>query len=350
MDFVPGPRGRDRQPPRRPRLRLRGRLGPLRRRGRGRPRRATTSGARRPTPTGSGSATSRSSPRRRGRACSTSSPTRTWSRYWGGRRPAPSRDPRFHYEPAIEAIAETDVAVEVSTAGLRKPVGELYPAPAFAEMCVDAGAAFALSSDAHVPEHIGYDYDERGQGDARLGRRRDRGVRGPRAQDGGARMTSRVGIGYDSHRFAAGRRLVLGGVEIEHELGSRATPTPTLVAHAITDAVLGRRRAGRHRIALPARRRALARRRLDRPAADRGGDGPRARRERRRDRDLRGAAPGRAPAGDGAPPERCGRRAGERQGDHATRAWAGSGAARASPASRSRCSRRTDVSRSWVAV
>ncbi len=80
-------------------------------------------------------------------------------KYWGDERPRPSRDPRFHYEPAIEAIADADVAVEVSTAGLRKPTAELYPADAFAEMCVDAGAAFALSSDAHVPEDVGRDYD-----------------------------------------------------------------------------------------------------------------------------------------------------------------------------------------------
>jgi histidinol-phosphatase (PHP family) len=78
---------------------------------------------------------------------------------WGPERPAPERDPRFHYEPAVEAIAESDAAVEVSTAGLRKPVGEIYPAPAFAEMCVEAGAAFSLSSDAHVPEDVGYAYD-----------------------------------------------------------------------------------------------------------------------------------------------------------------------------------------------
>ena len=78
---------------------------------------------------------------------------------WGDQRPAPPRDPRFYYEPAIEAIAESGIAVEVSTAGLRKPVGELYPSPAFAEMCVDAGAAFSLSSDAHLPEHVGYEYD-----------------------------------------------------------------------------------------------------------------------------------------------------------------------------------------------
>jgi histidinol-phosphatase (PHP family) len=78
---------------------------------------------------------------------------------WGARRPAPRRDPRFHYEPAVEAIANGEVAVEVSTAGLRKPVGELYPSTAFAEMCVEAGAPFSLSSDAHVPEHIGYEYE-----------------------------------------------------------------------------------------------------------------------------------------------------------------------------------------------
>jgi len=79
---------------------------------------------------------------------------------WGRARPMPERDPRFYYEPAVEAIAETGIAVEVSTAGLRKPVGEIYPAPTFAVMCVDAGAAFALSSDAHVPGDIGYAYEQ----------------------------------------------------------------------------------------------------------------------------------------------------------------------------------------------
>jgi histidinol-phosphatase (PHP family) len=78
---------------------------------------------------------------------------------WGAARAGPGRDPRHHYEPAVEAIAESGIAVEVSTAGLRKPVGEIYPSPAFAEMCVDAGAPFALSSDAHTPEQIGFAYD-----------------------------------------------------------------------------------------------------------------------------------------------------------------------------------------------
>ena len=51
---------------------------------------------------------------------------------WGAGRPAPERDPRAFYEPAVEAIAEAGVAVEVSTAGLRKPVDEIYPAAGFA--------------------------------------------------------------------------------------------------------------------------------------------------------------------------------------------------------------------------
>ncbi len=100
---------------------------------------------------------------------------------WGGGRPQPERDPRFFYEPAVEAIAASGIAVEVSTAGLRKPVGELYPASGFAEMCVEAGAAFALSSDAHVPEHVGFGYDravsflrELGVGEICVFERRDR--------------------------------------------------------------------------------------------------------------------------------------------------------------------------------
>jgi histidinol-phosphatase (PHP family) len=78
---------------------------------------------------------------------------------WGGARPLPELDLRVYYEPAVEAIAETGIAVEVSTAGLRKPAGEIYPAPAFAEMCAEAGAVFALSSDAHHPEQVGFRYD-----------------------------------------------------------------------------------------------------------------------------------------------------------------------------------------------
>lgn len=49
----------------------------------------------------------------------------------------------------------------------------------------------------------------------------------------------RVGLGYDSHRFAEGRRLVLGGVEIDHASGLSGHSDADAVAHAVTDALLG---------------------------------------------------------------------------------------------------------------
>jgi histidinol-phosphatase (PHP family) len=78
---------------------------------------------------------------------------------WGDDR-APARDPRFYYEIAMDGIADSDVAIEVSTAGLRKPVGEIYPSRAFLEMCLEAGRPVALSSDAHTPNDLAYRYDE----------------------------------------------------------------------------------------------------------------------------------------------------------------------------------------------
>jgi histidinol-phosphatase (PHP family) len=79
---------------------------------------------------------------------------------WGAARPTPPGDPRRYYEPALEAIAESGIAVEVSTAGLRKPVGEIYPAPAFLEAALETGAPIALSSDAHLPEQVGFAYEQ----------------------------------------------------------------------------------------------------------------------------------------------------------------------------------------------
>src|SRR5437667_9511844 len=49
----------------------------------------------------------------------------------------------------------------------------------------------------------------------------------------------RVGIGYDSHRFADGRKLILGGVEIPHPKGLAGHSDADAVAHAVTDAILG---------------------------------------------------------------------------------------------------------------
>ncbi len=79
---------------------------------------------------------------------------------WGAATPLPGGDLRRFYEPAVEAIAAAGVAVEVSTAGLAKPVGELYPAPEFAALCVEAGVPFTLASDAHVAADVGRAYDQ----------------------------------------------------------------------------------------------------------------------------------------------------------------------------------------------
>lgn len=54
----------------------------------------------------------------------------------------------------------------------------------------------------------------------------------------------RVGLGYDSHRFAEGRRLVLGGVEIPDHPGLSGHSDGDAVAHAVIDAILGAAAAG----------------------------------------------------------------------------------------------------------
>jgi 2-C-methyl-D-erythritol 2,4-cyclodiphosphate synthase len=54
-----------------------------------------------------------------------------------------------------------------------------------------------------------------------------------------ADATVRVGIGYDSHRFAPGRPLKLGGVLIPSEVGLLGHSDADAVCHAVTDAILG---------------------------------------------------------------------------------------------------------------
>jgi histidinol-phosphatase (PHP family) len=78
---------------------------------------------------------------------------------WGRIAPRPDGDLRRYYEPAVEAFLDADVAVELSTAGWRKPVAEQYPSVPFLEMLVDAGCPIALSSDAHQPDQVGFEYE-----------------------------------------------------------------------------------------------------------------------------------------------------------------------------------------------
>jgi 2-C-methyl-D-erythritol 2,4-cyclodiphosphate synthase len=54
----------------------------------------------------------------------------------------------------------------------------------------------------------------------------------------------RIGFGYDSHRLAEGRRLVLGGVEIPHDRGLLGHSDADVLVHAVCDAILGALAAG----------------------------------------------------------------------------------------------------------
>ena len=75
-----------------------------------------------------------------------------------GMRPAPEVIVELHAEYA-EAAADGGVAVEVSTAGLRKKVGELYPDPELLADCSARGVPATLASDAHVADDVGRDFE-----------------------------------------------------------------------------------------------------------------------------------------------------------------------------------------------
>ncbi len=75
-----------------------------------------------------------------------------------GRRP-PAAEVDLHHGQAVAAIAGAGVAVEVSTAGLRKPVGELYPDAGFLARCREHGVGATLASDAHVAQDVGRDFE-----------------------------------------------------------------------------------------------------------------------------------------------------------------------------------------------
>ncbi len=61
-------------------------------------------------------------------------------------------------DDAIAAIAETGVCLECSSAGLRKPIAELYPEPRLLARAKAAGIPVTLASDAHRPEDVARDY------------------------------------------------------------------------------------------------------------------------------------------------------------------------------------------------
>lgn len=72
----------------------------------------------------------------------------------------PAGDLRPYYEPVIQALADTGGVLEVSTAGLRKDVREIYPSREMLEMAFSAGVPVVINSDAHVPTDVGVDFHQ----------------------------------------------------------------------------------------------------------------------------------------------------------------------------------------------
>ncbi len=71
----------------------------------------------------------------------------------------PQRDPSALYTEVATSLRDAGICIEVSTAGLRKPVGEIYPGPHLLAECARHGVPVTLGSDAHQPTEVGSDFD-----------------------------------------------------------------------------------------------------------------------------------------------------------------------------------------------
>lgn len=87
----------------------------------------------------------------------------------------------------LDLAKETDTVLEVSTAGLRKPTGEIYPSRVILGMMKEREIPIVLSSDAHDPADVGYGYD------ASLRLVRETGYDELATFDGGVRTMKRIG-------------------------------------------------------------------------------------------------------------------------------------------------------------
>ena len=69
-----------------------------------------------------------------------------------------------NFSAVIETLAKktaaANMAIEVNTAGLLKPVGEMYPSKEILDIFFRCNAAVTMGSDSHAPEHVGYGYDK----------------------------------------------------------------------------------------------------------------------------------------------------------------------------------------------
>jgi len=72
----------------------------------------------------------------------------------------PTKDVRLLAKNALKAIKKADMTIEINTAGLRKPIEEIYPSRPLIEEMYELDIPITFGSDAHKIEHIGHGYDE----------------------------------------------------------------------------------------------------------------------------------------------------------------------------------------------
>jgi len=72
----------------------------------------------------------------------------------------PKRDIRLVAQKALRAIRESNMVIELNSAGLRKPIGEIYPSRELLEEAYSLGIPITFSSDAHEVAQVGFGYEK----------------------------------------------------------------------------------------------------------------------------------------------------------------------------------------------
>lgn len=72
----------------------------------------------------------------------------------------PTQDLTDLYHETLDVIKANDISMEISTAGIRKPIGEIYPDTKLIQMAKDKGITFTIASDAHTAADLCHNYDK----------------------------------------------------------------------------------------------------------------------------------------------------------------------------------------------
>lgn len=72
----------------------------------------------------------------------------------------PTEDMTEVYDETLSLIKEKDLSIEISTAGIRKPVGEIYPSKEIVQMAKAKGISFTIAGDAHAAQDLSHNYDK----------------------------------------------------------------------------------------------------------------------------------------------------------------------------------------------